>query len=110
MVSVSIREVKNYGKQNCTSYREYIKKENRSHQSLIGTKMKRVSQKHLDQTDVDHNASTTEEMEYSGMTKATGEVTILDKNMPTSSIETNRTSNRTRKISLTRSIEFLWVN
>jgi hypothetical protein len=58
----------------------------------------RVSQKHLDQSDVDHNAITTEEMEYPGMMKASGEVTVLDKNMPTNSIETNRTSNRTRKI------------
>ena len=61
-------------------------------------------------TDVDHNANTTEEVEYPGMTKATGEVTILDKNMPTNSIETNRTSNCIRKIPQTRSNDFLWVN
>ena len=81
-----------------------------------------VKQKHLDQTahsksvsdgittDVDHNANTTEEVEYPGMTKATGEVTILDKNMPTNSVETNRTSNRVRKIPQTRSNDFLWVS
>ena len=81
-----------------------------------------VEQKHLDQSahsksvsggitnDVDHNANTTEEVEYPGMTKATGEVTILDKNISTNSIETNRNSDRIRKIPQTSSNDFLWVN
>ena len=61
-------------------------------------------------TDNNLNTNITEENEYPDTTKSADDDSILDKKTPTDGIETNRSSNRTRKIPASRYSDFLWEN